>query len=60
MRVQSWDIAAGMLLVREAGGKVTSYEGLEQNDAILMSGRITASNSSIHDEMLAALAESYS
>ena len=25
--VQAWDIAAGMLMVREAGGKVTDYKG---------------------------------
>ena len=25
--VQAWDIAAGLLMVREAGGKVTDYKG---------------------------------
>lgn len=43
-----WDIAAGILLVEEAGGKVTSYE----NSPIEMeSGRILASNGLIHEEM---------
>lgn len=47
-----WDIAAGALLVTEAGGKVSSYE----NGAIdLSSGRILASNSLIHTQMSEAL-----
>jgi myo-inositol-1(or 4)-monophosphatase len=29
MRLSPWDIAAGMLLVREAGGVVTTFEGAE-------------------------------
>lgn len=59
MRMQPWDIAAGMLIVREAGGRATSYHGAEQDDAILSGGRIVASNSLIHDAMLAALADIY-
>ncbi len=43
-----WDIAAGVILVREAGGVITSYEN---RDPILDSGRILASNGIIHDEM---------
>lgn len=41
-----WDIAAGVLLIEEAGGKVTSYEG---TDLILESGRILATNGVIHN-----------
>ncbi|MBN1312588.1 MAG: inositol monophosphatase [Anaerolineae bacterium] len=55
MRMQPWDIAAGMLLVREAGGKATSYQGTEHDDAILTGGKIVASNGLFHDEMLAVL-----
>ena len=43
------DIAAGSLIVKEAGGSVTDFEGKEN---YLNSGRIVASNFSIHDEML--------
>ena len=38
---QEWDVAAGILLVREAGGLVTDLKG---SDAILESGTLAASN----------------
>jgi len=57
MRMQPWDIAAGMLLVCEAGGKATSYQAVEQDDTILAGGKIVASNGLVHDAMLAVLAE---
>lgn len=47
-----WDIAAGIVLVEEAGGQVTSYEGSE---LILDSGRILATNSQIHQELILKL-----
>lgn len=59
MRVQPWDVGAGVLIVREAGGTVTSYGGEEQDGAILAGGKIVASNGLIHPEMLATLAEIY-
>ncbi|MBN1426786.1 MAG: inositol monophosphatase [Anaerolineae bacterium] len=59
MRVQPWDIAAGMLLVRESGGRVTSYQGEDRIETILSGGKIVASNGLIHDEMIAALADIY-
>ncbi len=40
-----WDTAAGLLLVEEAGGKVTHHDGGEID---LMTGEIVASNGSIH------------
>lgn len=49
-----WDIAAGMLLVQEAGGRVTNLEG---NAASLGEGRLVASNSHIHRELLQVLAQ---
>ncbi|MCB1112734.1 MAG: inositol monophosphatase [Chlamydiales bacterium] len=49
-----WDIAAGIVLVEEAKGSISSYE----NGAIdLMSGRILASNGKIHAQMSKALQE---
>ncbi|MBP7252899.1 MAG: inositol monophosphatase [Alphaproteobacteria bacterium] len=47
--VNSWDIAAGLLLVSEAGGKITS---LKPNVAPLASGALLASNQNIHDPLL--------
>jgi len=43
-----WDIAAGALLVQEAGGRISSYEN---SSVDLNSGRILASNGPIHDAM---------
>jgi myo-inositol-1(or 4)-monophosphatase len=43
-----WDIAAGVLLVREAGGLVTDLDGGAFD---LRSGRILATNGRLHDEM---------
>jgi myo-inositol-1(or 4)-monophosphatase len=40
-----WDIVAGIILVREAGGKVTAYNG---SDLQIDSGRILATNSDLH------------
>ena len=44
-----WDHAAGLLLVREAGGRVTDYAGA---DARVIGGTIVASNGHLHDWFL--------
>ncbi len=44
-----WDVSAGALLVKEAGGKVTDFDGREFN---LRSRDILASNGKIHDNVL--------
>ena len=44
--LQAWDMAAGSLLVEEAGGRVTAYDGSPFN---LYSGRILASNTKLHE-----------
>lgn len=46
--LKSWDMAAGVLLVEEAGGRVTDLGGGEFD---LLSGRILASNSKVHGRM---------
>ncbi len=43
-----WDIAAGVVLVQEAGGQVTAYD---QSPFNLSSGRILATNSHIHEAL---------
>jgi myo-inositol-1(or 4)-monophosphatase len=48
----SWDSAAGDLLVREAGGKVTDFEGRPWN---IRSPDILASNGEVHGEILETL-----
>ena len=47
-----WDIAAGIVLVREAGGQVTAYDGSPVN---IQSGRLLASNTYLHGAMQAEL-----
>src|SRR5712691_4928029 len=47
-----WDMAAGIALVREAGGFVTD---LDNRDAMLTSGSVAAGNDAIHRELLTAL-----
>ncbi|NNE35900.1 MAG: inositol monophosphatase [Rhodothermales bacterium] len=46
--LMAWDIAAGMLLIEEAGGRVTTFEG---GSSVLFDGQILASNGGLHDEM---------
>ena len=43
-----WDIAAGLLLVREAGGYVTEVDG---GNAMLASGSVLAANDRLHGEI---------
>jgi len=50
--LSSWDIAAGALLILEAGGKFTD---LENNHFNLRSRKICASNGKVHDDVLLVL-----
>lgn len=47
-----WDMAAAMLIVREAGGKVSDLRG---GPLDLHGGEVLASNGKIHDEMIRIL-----
>lgn len=51
--VHPWDVAAGVLLVQEAGGKVTTLAGEPFID--LYASEIVASNGHIHEAMLQVL-----
>lgn len=50
--LSSWDVAAGVLLVREAGGQVTTMTG---SDAVLSGEGIVAGNQGIYPQLLKAL-----
>lgn len=52
--VKPWDIGAGALIVREAGGRVTSAGGDEN---FLSTESILASNGLLHEQMLRVLIE---
>ncbi len=47
--LSAWDIAAGVLLVREAGGFVTDYEN---NNNMFDNGSMVAGNEQVHQQLL--------
>ncbi|HEX4532653.1 MAG TPA: inositol monophosphatase family protein [Rhizomicrobium sp.] len=49
-----WDVAAGILLVREAGGVVTDMDG---GSRMLENGHILAANEALHPQLLKLLKE---
>jgi len=52
LNLKPWDIAAGVLIVKESGGLVTDFEG---KPVILDGARVIASNQRIHREMVQIL-----
>ncbi len=54
IRLKPWDVAAGVLLVREAGGRATDFAGTPN---CLSGEEIVASNGLIHEEMLRVIRE---
>lgn len=50
-----WDVAAGRLLIEEAGGKVTDFDGNGWNDWTVMGKRTLATNGKVHASMLKIL-----
>lgn len=52
--LNSYDVAAGALIVQEAGGTVTDFSG---GGDFIFGRRIVASNSNIHEDFLAVLSE---
>ena len=49
MKLQPWDIAAGILLIEEAGGIVSDFNG---GDHFLESGNVVAANRAMHRHIL--------
>jgi len=54
LEMKSWDLAAGVVIVREAGGMVTQLDG--SSDMLRGPLSLVASNGRIHSEMLGLLA----
>jgi myo-inositol-1(or 4)-monophosphatase len=50
--LSAWDVAAGLLLVREAGGFVSDADGEQE---MFAKGHIVAGNETMHRQLLAAL-----
>ncbi|MBN1893936.1 inositol monophosphatase, partial [bacterium] len=52
MKLKPWDIAAGVLILREAGGIATDFRG---GDDFMQSGNVVAANRHIHPIMMEAV-----
>ncbi|MEX2591642.1 MAG: inositol monophosphatase family protein [Anditalea sp.] len=50
--LNAYDVAGGAIIVKEAGGKVTDFNG---GDNYIFGGEIMASNSNVHSELLIEL-----
>ncbi len=48
VRLNAWDVAAGKLILQEAGGSITNYE---QGEHLLERGTLLATNGLIHEQM---------
>lgn len=53
MKLSPWDVAAGVLIIKEAGGKVTDFKG---NEYDIFNDKIVATNGLIHRELIRHLA----
>jgi histidinol-phosphatase len=49
--LSAWDMAAPLVLIEEAGGRVTDFAGRRRID----SGTLLASNGILHEELLGKL-----
>jgi myo-inositol-1(or 4)-monophosphatase len=56
INLHPWDVAAGVLLVREAGGLVTQYNG---NDYWISDSNMLASNGKVHNQIIETLQSCY-
>jgi myo-inositol-1(or 4)-monophosphatase len=52
LKLHAWDVASGVLMVREAGGMVTAFDGSTYD---IFNDRIVASNGLIQDEIISVL-----
>ena len=55
LNLNPWDTAAGLVIVQEAGGRVTDYKGTSFS---VYQHQLVASNGFIHQEMLGVLRDS--
>jgi len=50
--LNAWDVAAGVLLIEEAGGRVTNYQGARLD---IYTPKVLATNGRVHDAMMRVL-----
>ena len=53
MNLKIYDVAAGILILQEAGGIVTDFTGKEEN----LPAEVAATNGKIHNDLTALLTE---
>lgn len=53
MNLKPWDVSAGVLILSEAGGKITNINGEEYN--LFEDKYIVATNGKIHDKLIEKL-----
>ncbi len=56
-KLSPWDVAAGAIMIEEAGGKITDFEGTGNH---LWNGDVVASNGVIHDFMMSKIQKVFS
>jgi myo-inositol-1(or 4)-monophosphatase len=56
LHLNAWDVTAGVLLVREAGGRVTDFRGSEKLENVLSGRHLLASNGAVHEQIRSRLA----
>lgn len=56
MKLSPWDMAGGVVILREAGGRITDFHGHEHS---IYQPEVVASNGLIHEEMLAVIREGF-
>ena len=56
MSLNPWDVAAGYLILNEAGGKITDFTG---NRYSIYNKQLLATNGRVHNEMIEVLAKAY-
>ena len=54
MNLRPWDICAGILIVEEAGGLVTDFEG---NQIDIYSDKLLCTNNKIHNQIIDVMNE---
>lgn len=55
LHLNPWDVAAGALIVREAGGEVSTFTGAQSVDEVLHRRHLVASNGTLHGDLLGIL-----
>ncbi|MBQ3696198.1 MAG: inositol monophosphatase [Alphaproteobacteria bacterium] len=58
LRFNKWDVAAGYLLVQEAGGKISSFDGKTDLDALVATHTMLAANPALHAALLPKMMKS--